>query len=317
MEGLTWLAFEEGFHEAGAIGEQLRQSAAKTLDRVEAHESLVVSSICFARAGDFETARAVADDATRQGGHLNPLRALHAGAAQTLCRAPTGRMEELKQATRDVVRLAEEEGDRTCATGIVALAGHVLSLFETDDRPATARALALLDRLIPVPRAADRMHSRVIVAELLRPVIGLAAARELLDPVEGLWDLGWVVLRLRAELPVLVLSSEWESLDVRIDEARAVAARAGAPALALIADWAEAALISRRGDPAGLARARAAAENLDMYGERYTAARLLADLIGVLDAQERTDLADEVVARLEQMGAIGSAAQARAAVATA
>jgi hypothetical protein len=63
-----------------------------------------------------------------------------------------------------------------------------------------------------------------------------------------------------------------------------------------------------------LERGRAACAALDGYGECYTAARLLVDLLAVLDGELGAEPAAEVAERLEAMGAVASAAEARVAL---
>jgi hypothetical protein len=49
---------------------------------------------------------------------------------------------------------------------------------------------------------------------------------------------------------------------------------------------------------------------LDGLGQRYRAARLLVDLLPLLETKEAHRVAEDVVPRLEEMGADTSAAQA-------
>ena len=59
-----WLSFDEGHRDAAALGERQLHAAAVLTDRVEAHESLVVAVMCFARAGQYARARAAATEAS-------------------------------------------------------------------------------------------------------------------------------------------------------------------------------------------------------------------------------------------------------------
>jgi len=80
------------------------------------------------------------------------------------------------------VPLALGEGERTCETAMVALAGRVLVLFGAGERTPAEEALALLDRLAPATRAL-RSYGHP-VAELLRPVLGAEEAARRLERVE-------------------------------------------------------------------------------------------------------------------------------------
>jgi hypothetical protein len=87
-----------------------------------------------------------------------------------------------------------------------------------------------------------------------------------------------------------------------------------APFLDWIAHWADAVKLARSGatvEAADLALRATAA--LDAFGEPYTAARLLVDLLPFLDEERQRAIADETANRLESMGALASALQARAA----
>jgi DNA-binding SARP family transcriptional activator/tetratricopeptide (TPR) repeat protein len=306
LEGMTWLALEQGYCEAEAMGDRLQRAGDLLSNRTEGHESLGVAAICFARAGRFERARLAAAEATRQAVHLSPHRALHAGAAEVVALAPAGRFGELLGATERVVGLAEGEGDRVCATGLLALAGRVLALYEAEEEPQAERALALLRRLAPVAGAFRTFGHPA--AELLRPVLGATATRRFIDEAEWRGEPGDAISRLRATLPVLALAGDAAELRGAIDEARALAGPACAPALAWIADMAEAALWAREGDiEHATAHAEAAAAALDRHGERYTAARLAAELLPSVGGPQAAGLGRRTAARLSSMGALASA----------
>jgi hypothetical protein len=91
-----------------------------------------------------------------------------------------------------------------------------------------------------------------------------------------------------------------------------LAASACAPYLEWIADWGQAVELAERGQiRESMAKARTAASALEVYGERYLAARLLADLLPFLEASAARELAEDTILRLDAMGAAGSAAEAR------
>ena len=228
LEGLTWLSFDEGHRHAAELGRRHLHAASVLADPVEAHESLTVAVMCFARAGDFARARATADQATEQAARLSPHRRLHAATAQALACVPSGALDELRAVTADVPELI---GDGACSTAVVGLAGRVLALHEARD-PAAAEAIALLERIAPPARPLGGWGHTVL--EMVRPAIGLEAARERLDALEPAHD----VAALRAAIPVRALSGDTGRLRALLDEARA----REEPDLAAFADWGEAAL---------------------------------------------------------------------------
>jgi len=306
LEGLTWLVLEEGYCEAEAMGDRLVRAASSLSNRVEAHESLGVAAICFARAGRFDRARLAAAETTRQAVRLSPHRALHAGAAEALALAPTGRLTELLEATGRVSELAEAEGQRICATGLVALAGRVLALFEAGEEGGAERALELLRRLAPSTGTFRTFGHPA--AELLRPVLGPEQTLRFIEESEWRGDTGDTVNRLRATLPVLAVGGDLDELRRHVSEARALAGPACAPALGLVADLAEAGLWAREGrTEQATAQAETAADALDRHGERYTAARLLVELLPSLTGPAAAELAQRTTARLTDMGALASA----------
>jgi hypothetical protein len=80
------------------------------------------------------------------------------------------------------------------------------------------------------------------------------------------------------------------------------AGRACAPLIGLLADWPEAVTLLRSGAvDQGLRLARGATSGLDAYGERYTGARLLVDLLPGLDAPA---CGDPTVGEAPRVGAI-------------
>jgi hypothetical protein len=303
LEGLTWITFESGLCQAAALGERHLRAATTLADRVEAHESLTVAAMCFAYAGRYDDARAAAAESTRQAPGLSPHRALHAGAAATFALLASGRLAELLEANEGIVEHSEAEGERVCATGIAGLAGMCLALYEARD-PRAPAALALLEALAPTERALGGWGRSV--AEILRPAIGIEATRRRLVTPGGPRHTLGDVLRLRTELPVYALGGDWERLDRLLAEARAIARPACAPALACVADWADAVRLAAadRGEEA-LALGEAAAARLAAHGERYTAARLLADLLPLVGAP--AVVVARVAGELRGMGAHASA----------
>jgi hypothetical protein len=85
------------------------------------------------------------------------------------------------------------------------------------------------------------------------------------------------------------------------------------PPLAWTADWAQAVQRAASGEgKRAVSDATRAAQALEHHGERYTAARLLTDLLPFRDYDLRAPLAERAAARLEAMGAVTSAREAAA-----
>ena len=179
LEGFMWLSFDEGHRDAAALGERQLHAAAVLTDRVEAHESLVVAVMCFARAGQYDRARAAATEASQQALRLGRHRRLHAAGAEALARAPSGAFDELLTATSGDGRTRRREEGTTCSSAILGLAGRTLALLQAGDRGRGRGRAAAGARAAGAP-AVGWGHT---VAELLRPVIGLEATCERLDAI--------------------------------------------------------------------------------------------------------------------------------------
>ncbi|MGO9905186.1 MAG: hypothetical protein ACLPY3_05615 [Solirubrobacteraceae bacterium] len=121
------------------------------------------------------------------------------------------------------------------------------------------------------------------------------------------------ILYLRAQLPVLALSGGGDELDRATAEAERLAQAACAPVLGWIADWAAAARLAASDPQAALTRCRAALAALAEHGESYTAARLELDFLPLVLARARVQIAENLAARFEAMGALASATRARSA----
>jgi hypothetical protein len=310
LHSLYKVVIQDGLCECAGVGEQLLAATERISDPVEAHEGLVVASTALLWGGRFEAAREVADRAVAEAARLSPHRRLHAICVHAAGLGAAGRIAELLQATREVPGLVREEGARTCPYGALALARHANALFEAGETSAAASAAALLNEVAPRERATAFLFA---AAEILRPFVGSDSTRRNLERIEGSpLDAADASSRLRVELQLGALAAREELLDPLVGEARALASSACAPFLDWIADWAEAVRLARAGAGGeALARGRAACAALDCYGERYTAARLLVDLLALLDGELGGESAAEVAERLEAMGAIASAAEAR------
>ncbi len=139
-------------------------------------------------------------------------------------------------------------------------------------------------------------------------MLGPEATRRFIDESEWRGEPGDTISRLRATLPVLALGEDRAELRQAVDAARALTGPACAPALGWIADKAEAALCARGGETErATTQAEAAATALDRHGERYTSARLLAELLPSLRGEGAAELAQRTTARLSNMGALASA----------
>jgi hypothetical protein len=267
-----------------------------------------VAAFCFARAGRFERARELSRESAAQAGRLGPHRALHAASAETLCLLPTGRFDALGEATEHVARLAAADPNGACTSVEIALCGRAAWLHEAG-RDAEALELAAL---VDTARVGVRPSPDPYVCiEILLPLLGVEACRERLEAVPGPDDVTMTVHRLRAELQVHAVAREWDEVDRLVAAAREIAGPACASALASIADWAAAMRLAGAGRAEeAVTAARSATDALEEFGERYTAERLLADLVPLLPPDRRRALAAPVAERLEQMGAHASAARA-------
>jgi len=315
VEALVEYASRGGFCDAGALGERLVEVCEKMPDRLEAHEGLVTAAISFARAGRYEQSRAVARQATLETVRLSAHHTTHAAAGETFALAHAGRFAELLDVTDRVVDVVRDEGGRLCQMGGVGLAGHALALHERGEPEAAREAMELL-WAAPPPRGL--VPFRCFTIELLRPLAGLETARDAVASCVMAHTTGSGRLHgSRLELQLMALGSDLSGLEPLIARSRELASRACAPAVAWIADWAEAVSRARAGDgEAAVVQAESATAALAEHGEPYTAARLLVDLLPFLDGELRAPLADRTSERLEAMGALASAAEA-AALATA
>jgi DNA-binding SARP family transcriptional activator len=312
VEALIEYAIRGGFCDAGEMAERLVSTCETMADRAEAHEGLVTATISFTRAGRHERAREVARRATRESVRLSPHHGTHAAAGETMSLVPAGRFAELVEVTARVPGIVREEGGRLCQMGSLGLAGHALALFESGEREAANEAIELLDAA-PPPRGL--VPFRCLAIDILRPVVGLERTRrtaESLGPARA--TVTGRLYELRLYLQLSALAGDWASVDELVAETRQLASRACAPTLGWIADWAEAARLAAAGEgKEATTRAARAHQALEEYGEPYTAARLLVDLLPFLDEDLRAPLAEDAAVRLEAMRAGASAREAAAA----
>ena len=298
----------EGFCESAAFAERVLGVGRGMEDRVEAHEMFVTAALMFAEAGRFDEAAAATADATELAAVLGPHRGLHAGSAATTALLPPGRLADLLEATSRAPELVAEEGMHTCFHGLAALAGQAIAAFELQKPDVTKRALETYGTT--AVSGVGHMGYRTI--EILRPLIGVEDARRRTRELPDVDRVDAEIYRLRLELQLRALERDWEHLHELAETARSLARAACAPWLAWIAEWSGALKLAAEGGGAqAVGKARAAADALEAHGERYTAARLLVDLLPFLETSSARELADDVVARLEAMGALASAAEAR------
>jgi hypothetical protein len=311
LEALTWIAFGQGNRESVELGERHLRAAAAMADRVEAQETVTVAAICFARGARFDRAREVAARATSDAATLGPHRALHAAASEGVALVPVGRFAELLDATGPVMEYAAAEGERICATGLVGLAARTLAMYEHQGPDKAADALALFEALSPPARPLGGWGSWI--TEALRGVVAIDESLARVDQVKRGSIHGDTVDRLRAALQVRALAGQWGAVDELACDARVLAETGGAPELTAMADWAQALRLAQAGDASrAAALGEAACAALVARGERYTAARMLAELLIRLDDAAPPGLANTTAQRLEAMGARTTAAAVRA-----
>jgi class 3 adenylate cyclase len=309
LDALAAVVSEEGFCGSTELGERLLEASKAVADRWGAHEMLVTAALCLSEAGRFETASATAEEAAREALNLSPHHRLHGAAAQTAVLLARGRMDELLDATAQAVDLVVEEGMHTCFHGLQALAGSALAAFEAGERSRATSALEVFDA---VKEGALLPGYGYQTIETLQPVVGHENALQRLDEQPPPPATSSRIYRLRAELPLRALAGDWKRYAEASAAARELARTACAPSLEWIADWGEAVHLASAGrSEEAVAKATAALAALDAYGERYRAARLLVDLLPALDAASATELAGPAALRLEEMGALASAAHAR------
>jgi class 3 adenylate cyclase len=310
VEALSQPTVQEGFCEAGAIGERMVRVAANIADRIEANETRVLAAVAFVRAGRARAAEEAADAAVRHAEHLSPHRRIHAACGQTTALLASGKLMKLLEATARVPELIREDGGRACPFGAVALAGHAVSLYEAQNGMAAATAVELLDS---ASQGAEGPTLLYRAAEIVRPLADLESTRARLERIAGSPDTVPRIYELRATLQLCALVDDRDRLDDLIAEARALAGPACAPSLGWIADWAEAVQLARSGATAeSLTKATRATSELEANAERYTAARLLTDLLPFLEGQLAASTAAGIADKLDAMGAHASAAEARA-----
>jgi DNA-binding SARP family transcriptional activator/tetratricopeptide (TPR) repeat protein len=296
LEALGWRDADYGFCEAGETADRMLALVGRMSDRSEIGETMVVASVCLLRAGRHAEAWEAATEVAQRSADLSTHRRLHAAAAQAACLVPAGRLAELADATAATLDWITEEGDHACAMATFGLAGQALARYESLDQAGGNRCAELVETI-----GLHRNDSafRMLGIELLRPFVSFECTRRRIEASDELRGLVEGVHHTRAQLQLVALEGS-DPIDEMAAHARELAARACAPALGWIADWAQAV---RAGSLEG---ALAATGALDRYGEHYTAARLEVD---ALSRMPDAAAAAMTATRLEQMGALASAAE--------
>jgi len=201
-----------------------------------------------------------------------------------------------------------EEGGHTCFRGAVALAGRAVAFGERGEADEARRTIEVLDEARP--RGGPIRHAPDVILRLL---LSPDEARRRLEAIEPSSLLADRIYRVRAALELAALAGHWEEAEALGEEARVLARSGCVPYLDAIAHWADAVRLAAAGRSEEAARKGVeATAALEAVGDRYSAARLLVDLLPSLARGDARDLAVETAARLEAMGALKSAAEARA-----
>jgi hypothetical protein len=298
---IGWCDAKETAGRAAALGGGMT-------DRVAAHELLVTAAWLLEESGNFAASAPLADEAAAQGARLSTHHRLHAAQVQVGYLVPTGRLPDVLDATHDTVDCVLEEGGHTCFRGAVALAGRAVALGERGEADEARRTIEVLDEARP-----RRGPIRHAPDPILRLLLGPDEARRRMEALEPGLEVADRVYRVRAELELAALAASWDRVGSLGEEARLLARSACVPYLAAIADWADAVRLAAAGRSEEAAhKGVEATAALEAYGDRYAAARLLVDLLPSLTRADARELAEKVAAKLDAMGALKSAAAARA-----
>ena len=298
---IGWCDAKETAGRAAALGSGMT-------DRVAAHELLVTAAWLLEESGNFAASGPLADEAAAQAARLSTHHRLHAAQVQVGYLVPTGRLTDTLEATHDTVDCVLEEGGHTCFRGAIALAGRAVALGEQGEASEARRTIEVLDEARP--RKGPIRHAPDVILRLL---LGPDEARRRLEDLEPAQLLADRIYRVRAELELAALAGNWERVGSLGEEARLLARSACVSYLAAIADWADAVRLAAAGRSDEAAhKGLEATTALEAYGDRYAAARLLVDLLPFLARADASELAEETAAKLAAMGALKSAAEARA-----
>jgi hypothetical protein len=220
-----------------------------------------------------------------------------------------GRFPELYKAFEDLRVQPQvfltEEGGHVCGSGAMALGRLAVTCFEREDESGAAEAVELMETGY---RGRSGLPSLIATLDTVRPIMGAEESRRKMLAYRPR-DLPFLRLdRLRFDLQVTAVLDEREHFSALAEQAHAKAGPLCAPWIGCIADWGRAMFMARDGHSSeSVDRAMDATARLDGLGQRYRAARLLVDLLPLLDPEDARKVADTVVPRLKAMGAAASA----------
>jgi class 3 adenylate cyclase/tetratricopeptide (TPR) repeat protein len=300
---------EEGRCNYPSTAEKVLELAGRIDDINEAHEITLMCSLLMSEVGRYDRAESIAERAVAQAKRLTTHRRIHTAHAVSQYLLDQGRFQELHRAFEDLrvqphVFLTEE-GGHVCGSGAMALGRLAVTCFEREDKAGAADALELMETGY---RGRSGLPSLIATLDTVRPIMGAEESRRKMLAYRPR-DLPFLRLdRLRFDLQVTAVLDEREDFSKLAGQARAKESALCAPWLGCIADWGEAMFLAREGrfsDAASMALDATA--RLDEMGQRYRAARLLVDLLSLLDGKEAPRVAEHVVPRLKAMGAAASA----------
>jgi hypothetical protein len=303
---------EEGRCDYASTSETVLELAGQIDDINEAHEITLMCSLLMSEVGHYDRAEAIARGAVAQAKRLTPHRRIHTAHAVSQYLLDQGRFPELYKAFEDLrVRpytFLTEEAGHVCGSGAMALGRLAVACFEREDKAGTAEAIELMESGY---RARSGLPSLIATWDTVRPIVGAEESRRKMLEYRPR-DLPFLRLdRLRFDLQVTAVLDERERFSELAEQAHAKAGPLCAPWLRCIAEWGEATFIARDERSSEAAeRALNAMSRLDRLGQRYKAARLLVDLLPLLDPEDAHRVAVDVIPRLEEMGAGAGAAEA-------
>jgi class 3 adenylate cyclase/predicted ATPase len=303
---------EESRCNYASTAERVLELAGRIDDINEAHEITLMCSLLMSEVGHYERAEDIAQEAVAQAKRLTPHRRIHTAHAVSQYLLDQGRFSELYKAFEDLRAqphtFLTEEGGHVCGSGAMALGRLAVACFEREDEAGTTEALELMETGY---RGRSGLPSLIATCDTVRPIMGAEESKRKMLEFRPR-DLPFLRLdRLIFDLQVTAVLDEREDFSELAELAHAREGPLCAPWLGCITDWGEAMFLAREGRFSEAAsRGLDAAARLDRLGRRYRSARLLVDLLSVLDEKETHRVAEHVVPRLKAMGAHASAAEA-------
>jgi predicted ATPase len=303
---------EESRCNYASTAEKVLELAGRIDDINEAHEITLMCSLLMSEVGHHERAEDIARKAVAQAERLTPHRRIHTAHAVSQYLLDQGRFPELYKAFEDLRAqphtFLTEEGGHVCGSGAMALGRLAVACFEREDEAGTNEALKLMETGY---RGRSGLPSLIATCDTVRPIVGAEESRRKMLEFRPR-DLPFLRLdRLIFDLQVTAVLDERDGFFALAEQAHAKEDPLCAPWLGCVADWGEAMFLAREGRfPDAATKALDAAARLDRLGQRYRAARLLVDLLPLLDAGDAHRVAENVVPRLKAMGARASAGQA-------